>query len=316
MKYRNFSAILISLCSSLLLVACGGGGKGFVKPTLLFSSHTDIKADQKVIAEGLSQTTTITLDKDTGLVTDVSPATLDTDTTDVTLGFDSAKDLNRLTVESATANLSWTESSGDTFLNTGIGLFISSDAFFISDPDSSQIFVLADPADPSLDWNYQTFGVWQDISVSDTAITNQRGAVSLGRASPVSGIPTSGSATYTGLASGFFSDAAGNPHLFDSTVSAEASFSARSISFTTSDTTVINENTLSITSEPGLNLNGILRYSANSNQFSGPLTNVDESLSGSATGRFYGSNAEEIGGAFGLSGSGLESMGGGFGAKR
>lgn len=316
MKYRNFSAILFSLVSSLLLAACGGGGKGFLKPTLPFSSFTAIKADQKVTAEGVSQTTTITIDTETGLVTNVSPATLDTDTTDVTLGFDSAKDLNALSVESASTNLSWTESSGDAFLNSGVGLFLSSDAFFISNPDSSQTFVLADPADPSLDWNYQTFGVWQDISVSDTTITTQRGVISAGRASPASGIPTSGGATYEGLASGFYSDFDGNPLLFDSTLTAEANFAARSISFTTSGTTAINDNPVGITSREDLNLNGILLYGANSNQFSGPLTNVDESLGGWATGRFYGSNAEEIGGTFDLSGSGSESMLGGFGAKR
>ncbi|GGK56314.1 transferrin-binding protein-like solute binding protein [Amphritea balenae] len=316
MKYKNFSAILISISSSLALVACGGSGAGFAKPTLPFSSFPAIKADQTIVAEGISQAATVTLDTDTDLVIDVSPAILDSDTTEVTLGFDSVKDLNTLTVESASANLSWTESSGDTFLNSGVGLFISSDAFFISNPDSSQTFVLADPADPSLNWNYQTFGVWQDTSVSGTTITNHRGVASLGRVSPVSGIPTSGSATYTGLASGFFSDINGNPHLFDSTLSAQASFSARSISFTTSATTTINENTLNITSEPGLNLSGNLFYNSGSNQFSGSLSTANGYLDGTATGRFYGSNAEEIGGTFDLRGSASESMLGGFGAKR
>jgi len=316
MKYRNFSAILISLGASLLLVACGGGGKGFLKPAQAnFSSFNTIKADQTVVVEAISQTATETKDISTGEVTSISPATQDTDNTHITLGYDASRALNALTLESPEANLSWSEASGDIFLNSDVSLFLSNSALFVSNPDSTQTFVIANPDDTSLSWNYQTFGVWQDISVSDSTITTQRGVISAGRASPASGIPTNGGATYEGLASGFYSDAAGNPLLFGSTLTAEANFTARSISFTTSGTTVINDNPVSITSRDDLNLNGILLYGANSNQFSGPLTNVDESLSGWATGRFYGSNAEEIGGTFDLSGSGLESMLGGFGAK-
>lgn len=315
MKYRNFSAILISLGSSLLLVACGGGGKGFVKPSQAnFSSFDDIKADQIVVVEAISQTATETKDRSTGEVTSISPATQDTDNTHITLGYDASRLLNALTLESPEANLSWSEASDDIFLNTDASLFLSNSALFVSNPDSSQTFVLADPADPSLDWNYQTFGVWQDIAVSDTTITTQRGVISAGRASPASGIPTSGGATYEGLASGFYSDVDGNLLLFDSALTAVANFEVRSISFTTLGTTAINDNPVGITSRDDLNLTGNLFYNAGSNQFTGTLTN-DGSLSGTATGRFYGSGAEEIGGTFELSGSGSESMLGGFGAK-
>ncbi|WP_432474561.1 transferrin-binding protein-like solute binding protein [Amphritea sp. HPY] len=314
MKYRNFSAIIFSLGASLLLAACGGGGKGFVKPTLNFSSFSDIKANQEVIADGISQTATETKDASTGEVTSISPATQDTDNTNLTFDYDASRALSALTLESAEANLSWSEASGDIFFIPDVSLFLSNSALFVSNPDSTQTFVIANPDDTSLSWNYQTFGVWQDISVSDTTITTQRGVVSVGRASPAFGIPTEDGATYEGLASGFYTDADGKLLLFDSALTAEANFAARSISFTTSGTTAINDNPVGITSRDDLNLTGNLFYNAGSNQFTGTLTN-NGSLSGTATGRFYGSNAEEIGGTFDLNGSGLESMLGGFGAK-
>ena len=65
-----------------------------------------------------------------------------------------------------------------------------------------------------------------------------------------------------------------------------------------------------------MNLTGTLTYSAGSNQFTGAVANSGSTLSGTATGRFYGPAAQEIGGTFGLTGAGLSAYGGGFGAHR
>jgi hypothetical protein len=48
-----------------------------------------------------------------------------------------------------------------------------------------------------------------------------------------------------------------------------------------------------------------------------PVTTANTQLTGTATGRFYGPLAEEIGGVYSLNGAGpLQSMGGGFGGKK
>jgi hypothetical protein len=58
-----------------------------------------------------------------------------------------------------------------------------------------------------------------------------------------------------------------------------------------------------------------LGYGHGSSQFSGSITSGN-GLAGSATGRFYGPKAEEIGGVYGLQSSNGSRMVGGFGGKR
>jgi hypothetical protein len=77
---------------------------------------------------------------------------------------------------------------------------------------------------------------------------------------------------------------------------------------------------LSVAPSPNsnLNLSGTLSYLAGSNQFSGTVNTT--SMSGIATGKFYGPSAQEIGGTFSVSngtvGSGGSAYIGGFGGKR
>jgi hypothetical protein len=63
-----------------------------------------------------------------------------------------------------------------------------------------------------------------------------------------------------------------------------------------------------------LNLTGVWNYNLGTSQFSGDVASVNGML-GSASGRFYGPNAEEIGGIYSLTGSGA-TLFGGFGGKR
>ena len=70
-----------------------------------------------------------------------------------------------------------------------------------------------------------------------------------------------------------------------------------------------------------LNLNGTLAYAQGSNQFTGNVTAPGVALHGSATGRFYGPAAQELGGTYRLTpddpfGNPRATMMGGFGGKR
>jgi hypothetical protein len=64
-----------------------------------------------------------------------------------------------------------------------------------------------------------------------------------------------------------------------------------------------------------LRMTGTLNYASGSNQFSGAIS-TDGGMTGSATGRFYGPAAQEIGGTFSATGPGVQSYGGAFGGAR
>ena len=91
-------------------------------------------------------------------------------------------------------------------------------------------------------------------------------------------------------------------------------FLTRELNLTTTGTEKIDIETGIESAEPTLDMAGILTYAAGTNSFTGNV--VTTGLTGTSTGRFYGPNAEELGGVFGLSGAGLESYSGGYGAIR
>jgi hypothetical protein len=177
--------------------------------------------------------------------------------------------------------------------------------------DTEKTGVVLNPA--TLGWDYQTFGVW---AINGAPL--QVGAISAGAVTPASAVPTTGSATFTGHAGGFYFDGTGARLTTDAQMSAVANFSNRSIQFSTTGTMVSTAaNPPATTANSGLNLSGNLSYAPGSSQFSGNVNTANGALSGNASGRFYGPNAEEIGGVYGLNAaSGGARMIGGFGGKR
>jgi hypothetical protein len=166
-----------------------------------------------------------------------------------------------------------------------------------------------------LGWNYQTFGVWE----TGTTVGGNAGALSIGAPTPVGGLPSGIVAIYHGLTAGFYVDPAGQLFGTAGTMAATVDFSARSVAFSTLGT-MMAAGSGAMTANSDLNLTGTLTYASGTTQFAGPVTtshaNSSDRLNGTATGRFYGPAAEEIGGVYSLSGSGLNSMLGGFGGKR
>jgi len=102
-------------------------------------------------------------------------------------------------------------------------------------------------------------------------------------------------------------------------MTATANFGTRSIAFATSNTATSTD-LISSTANSNLNMSGTLTYSAGVNQFTGSVTTVgggpsNAAMSGTATGKFYGPTAQEIGGTFGLT-NGSTGYLGAFGGKR
>ncbi|MBP7713063.1 MAG: transferrin-binding protein-like solute binding protein [Gammaproteobacteria bacterium] len=155
---------------------------------------------------------------------------------------------------------------------------------------------------------------------SNEGIPKIAGTFSLGALTPVSSIPTLGTATYLGATLGHYVDPAGTENLAFADVTATVDFGARSIGFNTTNTHQ-TAGLATISANDNLNLSGTLTYAPGVNQFSGPVTTVgggvgNAPMTGTATGSFYGPAAEEIGGGFSARGAGVSGYMGAFGGRK
>ena len=308
---RNRSVVALTLAGTLL-TACGGGGGSSpaVKTPVPFTSFSAIQRDQPVQATAMSQTVSATTTSGLGALTvtstTVNPVDAAGSSVQLTYGVPPA-----ITAFSFSTPQSSVSFSGVNVLCTaGTGVCAGSNATTIATAINP-----LDPPDPTLAWNYQSFGYWLTFPSSTTALA---GATSFGNVTPVAGIPTSGTATYHGLSSGAYVDPSGAVFVHAAQMQSTVDFgAARSVAFSTTNTTLSPINTASPTPFPALDLTGNLTITPGSNQFTGAVTAPGTpALSGTATGRFYGPTAQEIGGVFSLKGTGPQTMLGGFGGKQ
>lgn len=167
--------------------------------------------------------------------------------------------------------------------------------------------VLRDPAE--MGWNYQTFVHYIN---EDNKIGY--GYQSIGTETPANAMPTSGTATYTGLSSAHYVVNGGWQQM-TADVKAVADFGKKAVRFQTSNSqlhTAVGDVRSSKAAEQ-LNMKGHGSWSSG-NQFTGTVQTAN-GLSGDLNGKFYGANAAEIGGTYGLQ-KGNEQLIGGYGAKR
>ena len=173
----------------------------------------------------------------------------------------------------------------------------------------------------SVGWNFQTFGYWLD----DTGLpANIAANISAGKATLVSGVPSTGTFTYNGISGGLYVDPTGVLQEHNAVLSAAVNFDplTRTVNFLTTGTTTRPWNSGGgFSPATSLNISGVLTYAAGTNSFTGIVTmgpTISPTMSGDATGVFYGPNAEEIGGTFRLTSTSgpIESITGSFGGKR
>jgi len=290
--------MLSMLVVALVLSACGGGGGGGgTVPTGAFTSFATLTPNTKVTIDGISSEVNWTGNPNTG---SISPATLG-------LTLDSNGEITKLVISTPTSTATFSEAAGDMFapVPSSPGLSVALNVTDLS------AYVGANPL--ALGWNYQTFGIWETVSGTSSGTD---GVFSVGAPTAGSAIPTTNSATFTGIAAGEYVDPSGVASLTSATLSVNADFVARTLGFNTTGTTTTQDFSTYIPNA-GLNLSGTLSYAPGTNAFSGTLTSASGTLSGPSTGRFYGPNAEELGGVYFLkAGSGLETFGGAYGAKR
>lgn len=262
-----------------------------------FTSFSAAQPNQNVIMSG-SATTISGTQTSNGPVTSVNPETNGAST--LTLGFDSQRKLTALAISAPEGNVSFDRSAGHSISCSGGGVCKA------SSPTASA--VIGDALGSG--WNYQTYGVW---AVQSGPTSFVLGGVSAGNATPGNAVPTTGTGTFFGNASGYFIDAAGIRSATSAAMIANVDFQNRAIGFTTIDTILLNSTTGAASSKEELDLKGSLSWAPGVNNFSGQVQTRDSTLNGSASGRFYGPKAEEIGGSYSLSGGPTSRLVGGFG---
>lgn len=181
-------------------------------------------------------------------------------------------------------------------------------------------------------WSYNTFGVFQDSTKSI-----ERGYQSIGVKTRTSAqkrkeadenfddktylkgeyLPYYGRATYTGIGHAYHND-----EQVTMNVKVDADFHDRHLNFETSNATAHafeKEGHLTRV-RPDLDLKGAADWAADVADFKGKVHNAGGNLEGQLEGSFYGPNAAEVGGVYGLHGKDKEGKPvnyvGGFGAKR
>lgn len=182
-------------------------------------------------------------------------------------------------------------------------------------------------------WSYNTFGVFQDSTKSI-----ERGYQSIGVKTRTNAqkrkeadesfeadktylkdgyLPYYGRATYTGIGHAYHND-----EQVTMNVKVDADFHDRHLNFETSNATAHTfEKEGHLTRvRPDLDLKGAADWAADVADFRGKVHNVGGNLEGQLEGSFYGDNAAEVGGVYGLHGKDKEGKPvnyvGGFGAKR
>ncbi len=308
---KTILSLVITTGASIVLTACGGGGgNGNVisGPTSqVFTKWSAIQPNTTTTVSGDSSQGTYTYNSGTDKITAVTmnPQQSGTTFTEVIDSAGLIKSIN-FTTTSGT-NQTFTTPT-DTF-----GTLISSSNVTAAISADGTRYALAGKTS-ALGWDYQDFGVW--VTGAGTG-SGTYGAASFGAATAAGSVPTSGTATYSGFTGGRYVATDGTYFFTSSALTSNVDFAARSVSFATTGTSQsANLTSGSFTTNNALNLTGALTYSAGSNQFTGAVANSGSTLTWTATGRFYGPAVQEIGGTFGVTGSGISAYGGGFGAKK
>ena len=307
------AASLLFLPLVAALAACGGGGGGGPGPVAEgerpdpapIVTAPDVTISGPTATESISYTFDPSAQKFTG-ITSTNDAGLGGIST---VGFTNAGTLVALTLDPGTGPMEFTR-----FGPSGVSPLLT-----LAENDTHVALVPSGTALKALGWNYQSFGVWEPGVETGTGTS---GVVSFGRdLTAINDIPTQGTATYKGILGGQYVRADGVDHVLYSDLVATVDFSARTIGLSTTKTLILNEADLKAGTPQdvsgSLALSGALTITPGANVFSGPVSAGSGRLTGSSQGRFYGPNADELGGVGTVqAGSGVESIQFAYGAKK
>ena len=258
------------------------------------------QANTTVTADGFSSEVTFVYK------TSTAPAPVIDTSAQVKIAYDASENISGLSVINDNVNLTWVTVTSDNGSDSSLTVTDYADAQgMIYDPEN----------DPY--WDYQTMATWVQTN-EDTGI-GRVGAMSVGNPTVDASIPTASTATFTGVAEGMYVDDNHDIYGVSSDAELVADFVNRSVTFKTTNSQIqpLYWGGDAYT-DAGPNLTGTFSYSANDNTLtSSNLYGTSPGWTGgTASAKFYGPNAEEIGGVFSIRGPGKEAYEGAFGAKR
>jgi len=315
MNHKKIAFLSLPIIALLSGCGGGGGGGGSSLTQITFTDIDSVTVPSVVninsgIARDFSYTASSTA------VTSVFTNPTDIDPSGVALTYNSDTTLNKVAITTDNSSVTINESSGGNIGNLG------NDIVYGYDSAGEDFILAANPVSSNIDWNYQTFGIWETGRGTGSGTA---GGISVGALTDPSNIPTSGSATFSGYYGGVLVDTTGNDFITKGSLTATiADWSARSIAFQTSNDQYVSpvSSTPSWKSDPSQAMSGTLSYSSSYNAdnivFGGVITD-GYGWSGTLAGKFYGPNAEEMGGVFSIYGNGgvgIETHAGAFGAAQ
>ncbi|WP_419175946.1 transferrin-binding protein-like solute binding protein [Desulfosediminicola sp.] len=297
MSFARSGSVLLCCMTLVSISGCGGGSSsGTVNALAPFQMEAN---GTTITASGQSINTDWSLDE-YGHTTDIIAQ--NSINSSATLNYDSQGKITSIAVTTPYSSASWSAGNGEIYHDSLVAIGNS----------DSDFCIFIDPLNVDIDFGYQTFGVWQ---TGLDPYQGPGGAISFGKQTPDSAVPATGLAEFYGLTAGTYVDEDGSRlYLTISGLYVEADFSDRSLWFASYDTEKFNM--LSLTENglaPELDMRGTLSYDSGNNAFTGDVSTANE-MSGTASGTFYGPNAEELGGVFALSGPGEAQYTGSFGA--
>ena len=185
-------------------------------------------------------------------------------------------------------------------------------AYILQFEDGTQV-VIHDPA--AAGWTYQTFATYVEPRQGMEVL---RGFQSLGQETKFASIPEKGTATYEGISTAYLVSDGNADRQLSSNVKAIVDFGLKGVRFETSDSQIntVSGNQRVSNAASEYDLKGTATWK-DGNLFLGKVTSADGEMSGNLSGKFFGPNAEEIGGTYGLKNTnGSLHFLGGYGAKR
>ena len=178
--------------------------------------------------------------------------------------------------------------------------------YIVQFTDGTRI-VMHDPA--AAGWTYQTFAHYVDPKNGVI-----HGYQTLGDETAFGTMPANGTATYNGLTTAYLVEGGAQKQL-TADVKAVVDFAKKGVRFETNNSQFhsLNNGVRTSAAAAAYNIKGTAAW-GNTNHFTGNAQ-TSNGLKGDLNGKFYGANAAEIGGTYGLK-NGSAQLIGGYGAKR
>lgn len=300
MQARSITAISMFV----ILAACsgGGGGGGSTDTPGTFTSFSELPADGRTELDGQAITVSTTVN----LAGDISIGTPSNTTPGSVILTTAGGDIVGIVIDARGNNPTSQLDIGGDPTDT---ISTSSDITTFTAGAGDQLAVVVEPT--AAGYEYQTYGLWAN---APSSFNTTLGTGSYGASTPTTGVPASGTiASYSGASVGV-AEVGGDTYITASSVQVTTDFNTATVNSSATEGSLLTVPvavTPANTPLPQLDFNGAGPVSGNG--FSANVVGLG--VTGDVDGQFYGPAAEEVGGTFSASGTGIDYFGS-FGARQ